>query len=70
MIKRKQYTTDLQEVEWLILGNWFEKVETKQKRGRKRSHALRELVNAMRYVVRNGCTWRDLRGDFSRLKIR
>ena len=64
MIKRKQYTTDLQDGEWLILQNWFEKVATKQKRGRKRRHELRELVNAMRYVVRNGCTWRDLPGDF------
>ena len=64
MIKREQYTTDLQEVEWLILQNWFKKVATKQKRGRKRSHGLRELVNAVRYVLKNGCTWRDLPGDF------
>lgn len=48
MIKRKQYTTDLQDREWLILQGWFEKVEAEQKRGRKRSHELRELVKAVR----------------------
>jgi putative transposase len=64
MIKRKQYTTDLREAEWLIVRNWFERVEAKDKRGRKRSHDLRELINALRYVLRNGCTWRDLPGDF------
>lgn len=64
MIKGKQYTTDLGEAEWVILGNWFEKVEPKRKCGQKRSHDLRELVNAVRYVLRKGCTWRDLPGDF------
>jgi putative transposase len=64
MIKRKQYTTDLQEAEWRIVQSWFERVEAKDKRGRKRSHDLRELINALRYVLKNGCTWRDLPGDF------
>jgi putative transposase len=64
MIKRKQYTTDLTDKEWLILQAWFLKVAPKQKRGRKQSHELREIINAVRYVLRNGCTWRDLPGDF------
>jgi putative transposase len=64
MIKRKQYTTDLGEVAGQIVESFFEKVEQEQKRGRKRSHELRELINAMRYVLKNGCTWRDLPGDF------
>jgi transposase len=64
MIKRKQYTTDLRDEEWWIVQGWFEKLEAGRKRGRKRSHELRELINAMRYVLRNGCSWRDLPGDF------
>jgi putative transposase len=48
MIKRKQSTTDLQEAEWQIVQNWFSKPEVQQKRGRKRSHELRELINALR----------------------
>jgi putative transposase len=70
MIKRKQYTTDLGDVAGQIVESFFEEVEGEQKRGRKRSHELRELINATRYVLKNGCTWRDLPGDFSRLKIR
>ena len=64
MIKRKQYTTDLTEGEWLIMQAWFAKLASQPKRGRKQSHDLREIVNAVRYVLRNGCSWRDLPGDF------
>ena len=27
-------------------------------------HELRLLLNALRYLLKNGCTWRDLPGDF------
>ena len=64
MVKRKQYTTDLKDAEWNVLKPHLEKLMPVQPRGRKTSYRLRVLVNAVRYVLRNGCTWRDLPGDF------
>jgi putative transposase len=61
-IKRKSYQTDLSDKEW-------EKIKPhipipKTKRGRKRDHPLREILNAIFYVMRSGCTWRMLPHDF------
>src|SRR6266581_4832314 len=32
--------------------------------GRKIEYSRREILNAIFYLNRNGCTWRDLPGDF------
>ncbi len=61
-IKRKLYQTDLSDKEW-------EKIKPhipipKTKRGRKRDHLLREIMNAIFYVMRSSCTWRMLPHDF------
>ena len=64
MIEQKQYTTDLKEAEWNVLEPYLLWLMPQPKRGRRASHKLRVLVNAVRYVLRNGCTWRDLPGDF------
>lgn len=34
-----------------------------KEKGRPLEHELRLNINAMRYLLRNGCTWRDLPGD-------
>ncbi len=62
MIKQKQYTTDLKDEEWLVLEPYLGRFMPRG-RGRKLSYELRLLVDAVRYVLRNGCTWRDLPGD-------
>lgn len=64
MVQRKQYTTDLKEAEWKVLEPYLLKLIPEPKRGRKTSYKLRKLIDAVRYVLRNGCTWRDLPGDF------
>ncbi len=64
MVKRKQYTTDIKEAEWHILEPYLLRLMAKPRRGRKTSYKLRVLIDAVRYVLRNGCTWRDLPGDF------
>ncbi len=64
MVKRKQYTTDLKEQEWQLLKPYLSKLLPESRRGRRTGYPLRMLVNAVRYVLRNGCTWRDLPGDF------
>ena len=64
MVQQKQYTTDLKEAEWRLLEPYLEKLMPEPKRGRRTGYELRVLLNAVRYVLRNGCTWRDLPGDF------
>lgn len=64
MIKQKQYTTDLNDEEWSVLAPYLGRLLAHSGRGRKAKYELRLLINAVRYVLRNGCTWRDLPGDF------
>ena len=64
MKQRKQYTTDLKDKEWDILETYLEELLPKNRRGRPLAFDLRLLVDAIRYVLRNGCTWRDLPSDF------
>jgi len=59
--ERKPYPSDLSDAEW-------QKVEPhlptrKSPRGRKREHPLREIVNAIFYVLRSGCAWRMMPHD-------
>ena len=58
---RKSYTTDLTDAEWSLLKPFMpaEKVL-----GRKRSIDLREILNAIYYLIRTGCQWRMLPHDF------
>jgi len=63
-VERKQYTTDLQEQEWLILVAFMDRIMKQQLPGRPPEHSLREIINAIRYLLRNGVTWRNLPGDF------
>ena len=52
---RKGYSTDLSNAEWAILGPLMHKVLSKRDaRGRRMMLPLREVVNAVRYVLRNG----------------
>ncbi len=54
---RKRYSSDLSARDWSRLEPLL--------RVRRRSKwPLVEVVNALLYVLRNGCLWRDLPGDF------
>jgi putative transposase len=64
MVERKQYTTDLKDEEWRLLEPYLLKLMPEQRRGRKTGYRLRLLIDAVRYSLRNGCTWRDLPADF------
>lgn len=63
-MSRKPYPTDLSDVEWLILEPLLLAVLSPSNRGRPRQVDLREIVNAIRYVLRTGCAWRLLPHDF------
>ena len=60
-MERKPYTTDLTDEQWAVIGPWL---PPPLPGGRPRKTDLREVVNALLYMNRNGCTWRNLPHDF------
>ena len=61
MMNRKTYTTDLSDREWQIIEPLL---PGPKQLGRKIEYSRREILNAIFYLNRNGCAWRDLPGDF------
>lgn len=57
-----RYTSDVTDSEWQFIHYCFPKPG---KTGRPREHAFRELLNAMFYLNRTGCQWRNLPKDFA-----
>jgi putative transposase len=57
-----RYTTDLTDAQWQLIHYCFPKPA---KTGRPRAHSYRELLNAIFYVVRTACQWRNLPKDFA-----
>lgn len=60
MSKRRNYSTDLSDKEWQVLEPWVPAVKSG---GRPADHTRREIVNAILYVLRTGCQWRNLPHD-------
>ena len=58
---RKSYPTDLSDVQ---LENIAHLIPAPKSGGRPRSYSNRELLNAMFYHVRAGCSWRCLPHDY------
>jgi len=58
---RAAYSTDLTDAEWRRMEPL---VPAAKPGGRPQSVSRREIVNAIFYVVRSGCTWRMLPHDF------
>src|ERR671914_2657242 len=58
---RKRYQTDLSDAEWACIEPYL---PTPEASGRPRVHTLRELLNAIFYIVRSGCAWRLLPHEF------
>jgi len=57
---RRAYPSDVTDEEWMFVLPYL--LLLREDAGQ-RQHALRELFNALRYVVRTGCTWRYLPHD-------
>src|SRR5690349_18289363 len=55
--KVKRYPSDLTDAEWQAIAPLLPAAECK---GRHRSVDFREVINAIRYLVRSGCGWRML----------
>src|ERR687898_349606 len=58
---RKAYQTDLSDAEWSCLES---NLPAPKAKGRPRIYPLREILDAIFYVVRSGCQWRLLPHDF------
>jgi putative transposase len=62
MNARTQYPSDLTELQWGNIESLFP--QPAGKAGRPRTYPVREIVNAVFYLVRSGCAWRMLPHDF------
>jgi transposase len=60
-MERKAYPTDLTDEQWELLRPLLPEAKPG---GRPRSVDLREVVNAMLYLLRSGCAWRLLPHEF------
>ena len=58
---RKAYQTDLTDQQWAILQPLL---PVKKGKGRNQEVDLREILNAILYLIRTGCQWRYLPHDF------
>src|SRR5215208_3651506 len=60
MIARKPYPSDVSDDEWALVAPYLALV---REDAPQREHGLREVFNALRYVVRNGIPWRAMPHD-------
>ena len=61
-MERKPYPTDLTDAQWERLRPLVQ--AARDSRGRPRKYPLREIVNALLYVLRGGIAWRAIPHDF------
>lgn len=60
-MSRKAYPTDITDAEWELLQPLIPPVKPG---GRSRVVDMREIINAILYIRRSGCSWRLLPCDF------
>jgi putative transposase len=58
---RKAYQSDLTDAEWSCLESYL---PAPKANGRPRLYTLREILDAIFYVLKSGCAWRLLPHDF------
>ena len=59
--RKDRYPSDLTDAEWRLIEPM---IPQEQRGGRPRKTDMREVMNAVRYVLRTGCQWRQLPKDF------
>jgi transposase len=60
LTERRAYSTDLSDAEWQILAPLL---PPEKPGGRHRKYPLREIINAIQYILRGGCAWRLMPHD-------
>lgn len=63
--ERPEYASDLSEKQWEILAKLL---PPRQGAGRPMVYSLREIINAILYIVRSGSQWKNLPHDFPKWK--
>ncbi|WP_263108122.1 IS5 family transposase [Kitasatospora sp. DSM 101779] len=58
------YPSDLTDEQWALVEPLLPPARVGPKGGRREKHPRRRIVNAIFYVVRTGCAWRQLPKDF------
>jgi transposase len=58
--ERHPYPSDLNDAEWRILEPLL---PPEQPGGRHRGYAMRDVIDAIQYVLRTGCSWRAIPHD-------
>lgn len=59
------YPSDLTDAQWEAIRPWLEYTNGY---GNRRKHSLRVMINAILYLVKTGCQWRQLPHDFPNWK--
>ena len=59
--REERYPSDVTDAEWAIIAPM---IPPQRRGGRHRETDMREVMNAVRYVLRTGCQWRQLPKDF------
>ena len=60
-MRRRRYPSDLTDAQWTRLDSLL---PPGRPGGRPRAHPMREIVDALRYVLRGGIAWRALPHDY------
>ena len=60
-MKRKRYPSDVTEAQWVVLEPLIPEALPG---GRPRKYPMRDILNALFYVAREGCSWRALPHEF------
>jgi len=63
-MKRKPYPSDVTDQQWVLIEPLLPRPPRRCRPGRPREVDLREVVNALFYHAREGCSWRALPHDF------
>ena len=56
---KTNYPTNLTDKQWQFIVNFLDDKK------RKRKHSLRDIMNAIFYLLKTGCQWRMLPSDFA-----
>lgn len=63
-VKRRKYPSDISKNGWKNLKKELPEAKNKSEKGGRPSAEIREIINAIFYVVKEGCSWRGLPHDF------
>ena len=62
-MKAQCYATDLTDAQWELVAPFVLPAPRSRRTGRPRIYTRREIVNALLYQLRTGCSWRMLPKD-------